>query len=272
MAQSWSEMCTSCQVQLILTCLIMAGLLTLIILLDYYKLQKKKKLIWSCIGILLALGVAVLVFVSIEAVQLVLAMPEGPTRIAIHTAAGLVGMIFLGVFITIIILQLIKKNLSKRTAYSILFTALGLIAITLIVFVILIAFVLPGPIEYGSLHIASMVGFPALFLLSAGTIFVIYDEPKFVLYHGLTAGSSWLLTTLNVLLLFTMSEAQMTGYSGIIHTAHIVLGAAGLLCGFLSALFGISGQRKLAKLTGYITIGSWWTAYMIATFIAGVGV
>ena len=268
---SWSEMSTSGQVLFILTCLIMAGLLTLIILIDYYKLNKKKKLIWTFVGILLALGIAALVIVAIEAVQLVIAMPDGPTRFAVHTIAGLIGMIFLGAFITIIILELVKKNLSKRTAYSILFTTLGLITICLIVGVVLIAFVLPGPIEDGSLHIASMVGFPALFLLSAGTIFVTLDEPKYVLYHGLTAGSSWLLTTLNVLLLFTMSETQMTGYSGVIHTAHIVLGAAGLLCGFLSALFGISGQRKLAKLTGYITLGCWWTAYMIATFIAGVG-
>jgi hypothetical protein len=270
MADSWSEMCWMCKTQFVLICVIMVGLLTLIILLDYYKLQKKKKLIWAFVGILLALGCAVLVFVTIEAIQSVLAMPEGNTRIAVHTVTGLIGMIFLGAFITIIILELIKKNLSRRIAYSILFTTLGLITITLIVGVILIAFVLPDPIEDGSLHIASMVGFPALFLLSAGTIFVIYDEPKFVLYHGLTAGSSWLLTTLNVLLLFTMTEVQMNTYSGWIHAFHIICGATGLIAGFFSALFGISGQRKYAKLTGYITLGCWWTAYMVATFIVGL--
>ena len=272
MANSWSEITTLSQVHFILTCVIMAGLLTLIILIDYYKMNEKKKLIWTFVGILSALGCAVLTITTIDTIQLITAMPEGPTRVTVHTVAGLVGMIFLGALITIVILECIKQNLAKRTSYTILFTILGLIAISLIVGVILIAFVLPDPIQDGSIHIGSMIGFPALFLLSVGTILVILDEPKFVLYHGLTAGSSWLLTTLNVLLLFTMSEAQMTGYSGVIHTAHIVLGASGLVAGFLSGLFGISGQRKLAKLTGYITLGCWWTAYMIATFIAGVGV
>ena len=102
-----------------------------------------------------------------------------------------------------------------------------------------------------------------------GTILVIYDEPKLVIYHGLTAGSSWILTSLNILLLFAMSEAEMTSHSGVLHTFHILCGTSGLICGFLSALFGISGQRKLAKLTGYITLGCWWTAYLVAIFIVG---
>ena len=32
----------------------------------------------------------------------------------------------------------------------------------------------------------------------------------------------------------------------------------------------VSGQRKYAKLTGYVTLGCWWTAYFISAFIAGV--
>jgi hypothetical protein len=62
----------------------------------------------------------------------------------------------------------------------------------------------------------------------------------------------------------------MNAYSGWIHAFHIICGAVGVITGFLSALFGIAGQRKFAKLTGYLTLGCWWTAYMVATFIVNV--
>jgi hypothetical protein len=59
----------------------------------------------------------------------------------------------------------------------------------------------------------------------------------------------------------------MKAYSGWIHAFHIVCGGVGLTFGFTSALFGISGQRKLAKVTGYTTLACWWTAYLLSIFI-----
>ncbi|MFW9951534.1 MAG: hypothetical protein ACFFKA_15565, partial [Candidatus Thorarchaeota archaeon] len=94
-----------------------------------------------------------------------------------------------------------------------------------------------------------------------------YNEPKFVLWHGYLAGSSWFVTLLNVILLVTLSQKEILDYSGLIHAIHILLGAFGLASGFVSMLFGISGQRYLAKLTGYFTLAGWWGAFLLGLFI-----
>jgi hypothetical protein len=124
-----------------------------------------------------------------------------------------------------------------------------------------------GVIIYDSLHLGATLGLPALILVTIGTIIVIYDEPKFSLYHGFSAGGSWIITLLNVILLFALTEEIMKGYSGWIHVLHITCGGVGLTFGFTSALFGLSGQRRLAKITGYTTLGCWWLAYLLGFFI-----
>lgn len=267
MTQSFSDMCIICKTHFLLTCIVMAGLLTLIILLDYYKLQKKKIFIGIFIGVLVALGCAVLGLGLIEPIMDLGEVTDISTYFAIIIMVALAAAILLISILTIIILEKMRVTSQKKSLYVVLFSAIGFLGALLVTAVVLITFILPEPTK--NLHLAPFIGFPALFLLSIGTIMVIFDEPKLVMYHGLTAGSSWILTTLNVLLLFSMTNVAMTGYSGIIHTFHILCGAVGLISGFLSALFGISGQRKLAKLTGYITLGCWWTAYMVAPFIAG---
>ena len=117
-----------------------------------------------------------------------------------------------------------------------------------------------------SLHLGWILGFIALILLTIGTILVLWDEPKFVLYHGLTAGSAWILTLLNIIALITLSDQYQIEFSGTLHFVHIVCGGIGLFSGFTSLLFGISGQRRLAKLTGVITFVSWWTAFLLGQF------
>ena len=267
MSQSFSDMCIICKSHFLLTCVLMAGLLTLIIFLDYYKLQKKKKLIGIFVGVLVALGCAVLGLGLVEPIMDLGEVTDFSTYFAIIIIGALVAVIILITILTIIILEKMRATSKNKSLYTVLFSAIGFMGILLVAVVVLITFIFPEPPK--NLHLAPYIGFPALFLLSIGTIMVIYNEEKLVIYHGLTAGSSWLLTTLNVLLLFSMSEVEMTEFSGVLHTFHILCGAIGLISGFLSALFGISGQRKLAKLTGYITLGCWWTAYMVATFIAG---
>ncbi|MHA1454316.1 MAG: hypothetical protein ACTSRD_15780, partial [Promethearchaeota archaeon] len=100
-----------------------------------------------------------------------------------------------------------------------------------------------------------------------GTLLVIYNESKYSLYHGYTAGGAWIITLLNVILLFTLTSDIMKGYSGWIHALHIVCGGVGLTFGFTSALFGLAGQRRLAKVTGYTTLAVWWLAYLLGFFI-----
>ena len=121
-----------------------------------------------------------------------------------------------------------------------------------------------------SLHIGSILGIPALFLVTIGTVLLVYDEPKYVWWHGLLNGAAWIITTTNIFLLLTLSPSQMIGYHGIFHTIHVFCGGIGLTFGLASALFGISGQRRLAKWTGYITLACWWTGYLLSTFIQDI--
>lgn len=257
-------------IQFALTCVIMVGMLTLIIMLDYYKKTGKKGVILSIAGVLGISSCVILGFTVIETMNLLDKATNSGLYMGMLITAILTAVILVLSLGTIVYLESLKSVPTKKKIYSVIFTVLLLIALVLIVAVVFITFFIEEQPYNTSLHIGSIVGFPALIMLSVGTILVIFDEPKFVIYHGLTGGGAWLLTLLNVLFLFTLSFDQMTGYSGIIHTIHILCGAVGLTAGFFSALFGLSGQRKLAKLTGYMTLGCWWTAYMLSTFIVDI--
>ncbi len=265
---TWSEMCAICRTHLILTGILMLGLFVLLLLIDYYKLQKKKGLIWTFASILIALGCATFGLSLVEPITLLQTTADANTRYAVITIGSSAAVIMVISFVTIIIVQKLKEVPTKKLVYTIFFSAIALMGVILIAAVIMITWILPSAGE--NLHLGSFVGLPALLMLSVGTIVVTYDEPKLVIYHGLTAGGSWVLTLMNVIALFGMSDVEMTSFSGVIHTFHILCGAIGLLSGFFSALFGISGQRKLAKLTGYITLGCWWTAYFVSQFITGI--
>ncbi|MBN2156933.1 MAG: hypothetical protein JW776_12895 [Candidatus Lokiarchaeota archaeon] len=264
---TWVEMGDLSKMHLILTCIFMIGLFILILLIDYFKFQKKKGLIWTFIGILIVIGGTVLGLSLVEPIILLIAA-EATTRLVIIVLGICTAFIMIISFLTIIILENIQGIPTKKTVYSILFTAIALMGVIFIVTVVLVTWFLPPTSE--NLHLGSIIGLPALFMLSVGTIVVIFDEPKLVIYHGLTAGGSWILTFMNVISLFSLTLEQMNSYSGWIHATHILFGGIGLISGFLSALFGISGQRKYAKLTGYVTLGCWWTAYFISQFIVGI--
>ena len=117
--------------------------------------------------------------------------------------------------------------------------------------------------NFGSWHVGIILGLPALIALSVGTILVLYDETKYVMWHGLAAGGSLIVTIINIVLLVTMTPLEILNYSGMIHALHIFLGAFGLMTGIASFLFGASGQRNLARLTGYFTLAGWWGAFLL---------
>jgi hypothetical protein len=169
-------------------------------------------------------------------------------------------LLYTAILIRMVLLAFFNKKYN-RNAFLVI---LGIVLIVIIINSILIW--IQGT-AYNSLHIGSIFGVPALFLVSIGTLLVIYNENKFVMFHGYTAGSAWIFTLLNVILLFMLSADLMKAYSGWIHAFHIVCGGVGLTFGFTSTLFGISGQRKLAKVTGYTTLACWWTAYLLSIFI-----
>lgn len=120
---------------------------------------------------------------------------------------------------------------------------------------------------FTSWHVGIILGLPALISLSIGTILVLYDEAKYVLWHGYFAGGSLIVTIINVILLAFLSPTEILNYSGMIHTLHIFLGGFGLLTGCASFLFGASGQRNLARMTGYFTLAGWWGAFLLGLFL-----
>jgi len=120
---------------------------------------------------------------------------------------------------------------------------------------------MPEIVSSVSLHFGILLGAPALILLTIGTILVLVNESKFVKIHGIFAVASWILTLINVLSTFFLNPDIWTSFTAGIHWSHIILGALGLVAGFLSMLFGIAAERKPAKLTGYITLVCWWGAF-----------
>ena len=121
--------------------------------------------------------------------------------------------------------------------------------------------------NFTSWHIGIILGLPALISLSIGTILVLYDEAKYVMWHGFCCAGALIVTIINVILLMFLTPPEILNYSGMIHTLHIILGAFGLMTGVTSFLFGASGQRNLAKMTGYFTLAGWWGAFLLGLLL-----
>jgi len=118
-------------------------------------------------------------------------------------------------------------------------------------------------------HLGLYLGLPALLLLTLGTVLVLINESKFVKVHGILAGSSLVLTVIN--LVAAIIKIPINNWIGvypiIYHIPHIILGITGLIAAFLSMLFGIAAERKPARITGYITLICWWTAFFLGYFL-----
>lgn len=241
-------------VQIILTIGIMVILLGTILFLDYFKKKEKKNALMPLAITLILLLTAQLVIGVIEVTTVAMC----PLEIFLFVNS-------IGILLVTIVGVALSEKLKNTKIRSLFVGILAILYILLIVISILLW--IEGTIEYDSLHLGSTLGLPALILVTIGTLLVIYDESKYSLYHGYTAGGAWIITLLNVILLFTLTTDLMKGYSGWIHALHIVCGGVGLTFGFASALFGLAGQRRLAKLTGYTTLAVWWLAYLLGFFI-----
>ena len=179
------------------------------------------------------------------------------------------------IFIALILILNLRKKGTQKVLIWIMSALFGVLMTVIVVLDGIEIFALrlsdyqsPGfdPI-FGSWHIGLILGLPALILLSIGTILVLYDEAKYVMWHGLAAGGALILTIINVILLIFLSPPEILNYSGMIHTLHIFLGAFGLATGVASFLFGASGQRNIAKMTGYFTLAGWWGAFLLGLLL-----
>jgi hypothetical protein len=170
------------------------------------------------------------------------------------------------VSILLIIACILLNNIKGRSK-SAQYTVLALMLLFTISLTVLL--VING-IEWfrdESLHLGLILGLPALICITVAMVLVLYNEPKFVFWHGLLGIAAWTLTLINVISLFWLSPAQMNHYSGLIHFIHIMGGGGGLAAGFANALFGTSGQRRIAKITGFITMGCWWGAFLLGLIL-----
>lgn len=167
----------------------------------------------------------------------------------------------------ILIVLCILLNTIKAREKQVNYIVLTLIIIFVILFTILLIINGIAWFNDDSLHLGLILGLPALILITTAMVLVLYNEQKFVFWHGLLGISSWVVTLVNVIALFWMPGSQVINYSGLTHFMHIIGGGGGLAAGFTNALFGTSGQRKLAKLTGYITMGCWWGAFFLGLLL-----
>ena len=189
----------------------------------------------------------------------------------------LLSVVAVAIFIALIIILNFRKKGTQKVLIWIMAILFGTL-MTVIVVLNGIEIFAPRVDEYGDInvygqagydpnftswHMGLILGLPALISLSVGTILVLYDEAKYVMWHGLAAGGSLIVTIINIFTLVALTEMEVLNYSGMLHILHIFLGAFGLMTGIASFLFGASGQRNLARLTGYFTLAGWWGAFLL---------
>jgi len=187
----------------------------------------------------------------------------------------ILSVVAVAIFIALILILNFRKKGTQKVLIWIMAIAFG----TLMTIIVLLngieifeprinIYTAPGyDPNFTSWHMGLILGLPALISLSIGTILVLYDEAKYVMWHGLTAGGSLIVTIINVILLVFLTPLEILNYSGMIHALHIFLGAFGLMTGVASFLFGASGQRNLARMTGYFTLAGWWGAFLLGLLL-----
>ncbi|MFW9810501.1 MAG: hypothetical protein ACFFE6_14075 [Candidatus Thorarchaeota archaeon] len=110
------------------------------------------------------------------------------------------------------------------------------------------------PIELPQYHYGWLLGAPALALAYLGTALEYYDEERFTRAHGIMLSLAYILTTINVLSLFTepagawtaMNPVYLFDLSNILlfmHSWHIWLGIISMILGSLAFLTHLGGWK-----------------------------
>ena len=121
------------------------------------------------------------------------------------------------------------------------------------------------PLQAGaSLHLTIYLGLPAIILLGVGTLLYQISKEKYTFAHGVCAGLSLLLTTINIVLILPDARIGILLNNpalDLFHFIHIILGAVGYLFGILAFLTGISGIR--VKWPGLTALTCWTIVFVM---------
>jgi hypothetical protein len=125
-----------------------------------------------------------------------------------------------------------------------------------------------GPLQAPpNIHMTILLGLPAIVLLGIGTLLYYVSKEKYTFAHGICAGSSLLLTTINIVMILPDPRINLllsTPALDFFHYIHIILGTVGYLFGIIAFLTGISGIRiKWPGLTAFVC----WTIVFLMGYI-----
>ncbi len=122
-----------------------------------------------------------------------------------------------------------------------------------------------GPLQVGTnLHLTIYLGLPAIILLGIGTLLYQISKEKYTFAHGVCAGLSLILTTINIIVVLPDARINLLLNNpalDMFHFVHIILGAVGYLFGILAFLTGISGIR--VKWPGLTALACWTIVFVM---------
>lgn len=117
-------------------------------------------------------------------------------------------------------------------------------------------------LQIGNIHMTVFLGLPALILLYIGTALYYISKEKYTFVHGVCAGLSLLLTTVNIVTILPLTETLLSaGGADLFHLIHIGLGVIGYLAGVGAFLTGISGIRT--HIPGLVAAFCWTIVFVM---------
>ncbi|MHA1949917.1 MAG: hypothetical protein ACXAAO_05210 [Candidatus Thorarchaeota archaeon] len=117
-------------------------------------------------------------------------------------------------------------------------------------------------LQFEDIHMTILLGLPAILLLWLGTGLYELSQEKYTFAHGVCAGLSLLLTTINIVSILPLTNTVLSaGVADIFHTIHIWLGVIGYIAGISAFLTGISGIRT--KIPGLIAAICWTIVFVM---------
>ncbi len=123
--------------------------------------------------------------------------------------------------------------------------------------------ILLTPLQAGiNYHMTIILGLPAILLLALGTALYYISQEKYTFAHGVCAGLSLLLTTVNILTILPMTSLVLSlPVIDTFHFIHIILGTIGYIFGVIAFITGISGVR--VKWPGLTALVCWTTVFVM---------